>query len=238
MIDSPFAPAGADARARAQATVLRLDLPANAGLTPALAGLAARTCDRAEDLRGDAVLVLGLNGSVPAADEPRRAADTALITQWEHILHRIERLPALVVAIADGACDGVRAAALLVADYRIAGRGFRLSLADGCPETLMGMAGFRLQCQLGAAQARRILLWQMELGARKALELGLLDEICTDEKAALAMLLERHASLDPVDRSEFAVRRRLLLQDAATDFEDALGSHLAACDRSIRLRHS
>jgi isomerase DpgB len=36
--------------------------------------------------------------------------------------------------------------------------------------------------------------------------------------------------------SELAVRRRLLLEAPSATFEDALGAHLAACDRLMR-RH-
>jgi isomerase DpgB len=33
---------------------------------------------------------------------------------------------------------------------------------------------------------------------------------------------------------ELAIRRQLLLDAGHTRFEDALGSHLAACDRALR----
>jgi len=37
-----------------------------------------------------------------------------------------------------------------------------------------------------------------------------------------------------VDGRELSIRRRLLLEAASTSFEDALGAHLAACDRALR----
>ena len=33
---------------------------------------------------------------------------------------------------------------------------------------------------------------------------------------------------------ELAIRRRLLLDATTTSYEDALGAHLAACDRAVR----
>jgi isomerase DpgB len=34
--------------------------------------------------------------------------------------------------------------------------------------------------------------------------------------------------------AELAIRRQLVLEAPATTFEDALGTHLAACDRALR----
>jgi isomerase DpgB len=34
--------------------------------------------------------------------------------------------------------------------------------------------------------------------------------------------------------AELAIRRQLVLEAATTTFEDALGMHLAACDRALR----
>jgi isomerase DpgB len=34
--------------------------------------------------------------------------------------------------------------------------------------------------------------------------------------------------------AELAIRRQLMLEAMTTTFEDALGTHLAACDRALR----
>ena len=40
--------------------------------------------------------------------------------------------------------------------------------------------------------------------------------------------------LGRVAGAEHAIRRQLLLEAATTSYEDALGAHLAACDRELR----
>ena len=63
------------------------------------------------------------------------------------------------------------------------------------------------------------------------MELGLLDATESDLDTALGQFvgdLSRHP------RAELAIRRRLLLEAPSTSYEEALGTHLAACDRTLR----
>lgn len=120
---------------------------------------------------------------------------------------------------------------LLVADVRIATTDLRIALPRNDGRCWPGMALHRLVNQLGAGWSRRIVLGGVELTAERAVAIGLIDEV-TDEPQAV--LDEALAALRTVSGPELAVRRRLLLEAPDTTFEDALGTHLAACDRELR----
>jgi isomerase DpgB len=44
--------------------------------------------------------------------------------------------------------------------------------------------------------------------------------------------ISHRLAYSPLD--DFAVRRRLMQDSISTNFDDALGTHLAACDRALR----
>ncbi|MEU1166732.1 enoyl-CoA-hydratase DpgB [Streptomyces sp. NPDC005921] len=188
----------------------------------------AALCDRVED-GGAAVTVLRVTGA-PDPDWTD-GLDTALVTKWERTLRRFERLPAVTVAVAAGDTGGTALDAFLTADLRLAAPGTRLVLPSDGEATWPGMAVFRLVRLLGAGRARRAVLFGDPIDAEQAIALGLADDLTDDPDTALADLLLRHAGHGG---TELAVRRQLLLDAATTPFEDALGSHLAACDRALR----
>ncbi|MER7186514.1 enoyl-CoA-hydratase DpgB [Streptomyces hyaluromycini] len=188
----------------------------------------AALCDRVED-GGPAVAVLRVSGA-PGADWTD-GLDTAQVTKWERTLRRFERLPAVTVAVAAGDTGGTALDAFLTADLRLAAPGARLVLPSDGEATWPGMALFRLVRLLGAGRARRAVLFGDPIGAEQALALGLADDLTDDPEAGLAALTARYGE---AGGSELAVRRQLLLDAATTPFEDALGSHLAACDRALR----
>ncbi|MEU9246412.1 enoyl-CoA-hydratase DpgB [Streptomyces shenzhenensis] len=190
----------------------------------------AALCDRVED-GGPAVAVLRVTGA-PAADWTD-GLDTALVTKWERTLRRFERLPAVTVAVAAGDTGGTALDAFLTADLRLAAPGTRLVLPSDGEATWPGMAVLRLVRLLGAGRARRAVLFGDPIDAEQALALGLADTLTAAPEATLAALTTRYAAHAG---TELAVRRQLLLDAATTPFEDALGSHLAACDRALR-RH-
>jgi isomerase DpgB len=82
------------------------------------------------------------------------------------------------------------------------------------------------------APVRRLALFGVEIGAARAAGLGLVDEVGDD---VVALAREALEILGGVPGRELAIRRRLLLDATTTSYEDALGSHLAACDRAVRL---
>ncbi|WP_244362795.1 enoyl-CoA-hydratase DpgB [Streptomyces aquilus] len=184
-------------------------------------------CDEVED-RGGAVVL-----RVTGAPAPGWTAglDVALVTKWERVLRRLERLPAVTVAVATGDSGGTALDAFLTADIRIATRSSRLLLPFEGEATWPGMAVFRLARLAGAARARRAVLFGQPIQAPEALMLGIADELTETPDTAAATAVQR---LEGLSGKEIALRRQLLFDAATISFEDALGPHLAACDRALR----
>lgn len=187
-------------------------------------------CDLVEDKQGNAVLVLWL-ASVPENTGWPGEVGIEEVTRWERALRRIERLGAATIAVAEGDCRGPASEALLVTDLRIVTYGFRLVLPAIDGLLWPGMAIYRLANHLGAARARQLMLSGFEISSARAWELGLVDEITGDETEAARRAM---TVLGRVSGRELAIRRRLVLEAPSTSFEDALGAHLAACDRALR----
>jgi isomerase DpgB len=190
----------------------------------------AAVCGRAED--GDsprpvAVIVSG----VP---EPGWAGglSVALVNRWERGLRRLERLPAVTIAAAEGDCGGPALDALLATDYRIMQARARLIVPVLAGAPWPGMALYRLARQAScAAQARRAILFGTPIAAVTAKTIGVVDEVADDMTASLGQALAAAAA---VRGPEVAITRQLVMEAPATTFEDALGTHLAACDRALR----
>ena len=199
--------------------------PVSAGLVAALGSL----CDSAEDRKGGAVVAVRVTGA-PARPQAGHLT-VALVSKWERALRRLERLGVATVAVADGDCGGAALDVLLATDYRIATRSVRLVFPVEAGAAWPGMALYRLAQQAGIAAARRAVLFGAPVGAADALAAHLVDELTGDAAGALAAAIEMaRACSGP----EVAIRRQLLLGAPSTSFEDALGLHLAACDRTLR----
>jgi isomerase DpgB len=192
-------------------------------------------CKRAESgsasgPEGENCLILRVSG-VPG---PRWSDDlsVALVSKWERELRRLERLPVATIAVADDDCGGPALDALLVADYRIMPAGTRLVIPVVAGVTWPGMALYRLARQAArSALARRALLFGTPIGATEAQAIGIIDDVAANAALALeeAVVVARAAP-----GAELAIRRQLMLEAMITTFEDALGAHLAACDRALR----
>lgn len=197
-------------------------------LSPGLVAAIGAACDGAED-SGDGTVILEVSG-VPAGP-PDDDGTIALVSKWERVLRRLERLPAATIAVASGDCGGLALEALLATDYRIATPSARLLIPERGQATWPGMLLYRLARQAGAAAVRRAVLFGVPIAAADAVAMHLIDELASDTQGALAAAAELAAA---VPGAELAIRRQLM-QDALTvSFEDALGAHLAACDRVLR----
>jgi isomerase DpgB len=198
-------------------------------LTDTVAAVAA-ACDAAEDLEGRARVVVRVSG-VPRGPLPG-GLTVSLVSKWERALRRLERLPAATIAVADGDCGGPALDVLLATDYRIATGSVRLVVPVEGGGTWPGMALYRLAGHgANAAPIRRAVLYGTPVDAAEALTLQLVDELTDDVPKALRIAAER---ADAVSGTELAIRRQLLHDAASTSFEEALGVHLAACDRALR----
>ena len=192
-----------------------------------------RVCDQLED-SGAPVLVLRIRGGSSPA-HPLAEPDMHLFTQWERAVRRVERAQAVTVAAAEGLCGWLQTGILLATDYRIARIDLRVALHDGTGHVVPGMGLYRVATQIGVARSRRLALLGEIMSADEALALGLIDEIAEELDAPLAAIIRKVSHLNAGD---LAVRRRLLLEAPNRSFEDALGTHLAARDRSMRLRET
>jgi isomerase DpgB len=209
-------------------TPLTLALDGAEPLTAATVKAVTALCDRAEDA-ADGIVTVRVTGAPGLAWTS--GLDVMLVTKWERALRRLERLPLATVAVALGDCGGTALDAFLAADVRVALPDTRLLVPRDTTATWPGMAGYRLVQLAGAARTRKAVLFGHPIAAAEALALGIVDEIAEDPAAALAAAAELTGGLSG---HEVAIRRQLLFDATTTSFEDALGAHLAACDRALR----
>jgi isomerase DpgB len=187
------------------------------------------TCDRAESRGDTGILTVSVTGAPEG--EWTDGLDVMLVSKWERALRRLERLPMAIVAVAGGDCGGTALDAFLAADVRAATHGTRLLVGLHEAGTWPGMAGYRLVQLAGTARIRKAVLFGLPIEGPEALRLGLVDEFVHDPAAAVAAAAGLTSGLSG---KELAIRRQLLFDAATTPFEDALGPHLAACDRALR----
>ena len=185
--------------------------------------------DRIEDAPAETVPVLDVTG-VP---EPGRTVlpGIALVNKWERVLRRLERLSRPTVAVVHGDCGGVAVEALLATDLRVAATGTRLHLPAGPQGVWPGMGLYRLANQVGFARVRRSILFGSTICVTEAAARNIIDEVADDVAAATATAV---AMLETAVGQDVAVCRQLMLDATTTTFEEALGRHLAACDRLLR----
>jgi isomerase DpgB len=223
----------------ADVTDVHLEVSGGEPLSASLVARVDEACTRIEDAGAKGLtLVVHIRGVDPADRAEPWPHETAihLVTRWERALHRLERLPAVVVAVVDeGVTRGPAFDLLLATDYRVAAAEARLELAESAGGAWPGLALYRLTNQLGASAARRLLVRHEALSAARATEVGVIDEVAAGGDDAVARVREVLHTLNGLRGKEFAVRRQLILEAGSTTFDDALGPHLAACDRSLRL---
>ncbi|NES30227.1 enoyl-CoA hydratase/isomerase family protein [Micromonospora terminaliae] len=207
--------------------VLRID--GSKPLTTESVAAVEAACSAAESDTSTTMLAVQVTGT-PGKDWTY-GLEVALVSKWERALRRLERLGVTTVAVASGDCGGLALDVLLATDYRIATPDVRLSLHVDGDATWPGMAVFRLAQQSGGNRLRRAILFGAPLDAQDSLDLGLVDEVTDDLATALTATAEMVGGLSG---RELAIRRQLMFDATTTSFEDALGRHLAACDRALR----
>lgn len=185
-------------------------------------------CDEAEDRQ--AVLSIILSDCVFDMSHEADSIRIQAINRWEQAVRRIERLPTIVIAQASGTISGPAVDLLLSTDYRIATSNFQFAIPTHQGQVWPGMLIHRLVHQIGMTNCRRLLFNINELNASYAFDIGLIDEI-SDNNKMIDMVAKRYCRMA---NKEFAVRRQLMREAQTTTFEDALGAHLAACDRELR----
>ncbi|UBU14943.1 enoyl-CoA-hydratase DpgB [Nonomuraea gerenzanensis] len=204
---------------------LELSLDGTQALTASVEELNG-LCDRAEDHRAPGPVIVHVTG-VPRLGWSK-GLTVGLVSKWERVVRRFERLGRLTVAVASGDCAGPSLDLLLAADVRIAAPATRLLPSWAGGAAWPGMAVYRLTQQAGTGGIRRAVLLGAPIDADRALALNLIDEVSADPAASLAGLAGAG------DGAELAIRRQLMFEASSTTFEDALGAHLAAVDRALR----
>ncbi|MBM7169923.1 enoyl-CoA hydratase/isomerase family protein [Streptomyces sp. G44] len=214
-----------------------LELDGSEPLSATAVKAVADLCDRVEDTGGcgsgprpgPGIAAVRVTGA-PAGDGTD-GLDVMLVTKWERAVRRLERLPAVTVAVARGDCGGTALDAFPAGEVGVGAGDTRLVVPRDATATWPGMAAYRLAHLAGAARVRKAVLFGRPIEAAEALALGIADELTDDPAAAVSGAA---ALADGLSGKELAIRRQLLFDAATTTFEDALGAHLAACDRALR----
>lgn len=203
---------------------------------PELTAAVNAVCEEAEEQRERTVVVLRFAPSPPGAREWPGDVSIHEVNRWERAVRRLERLDNVTIAVAQGTCGGPVLDLLLAAAFRIGTPDLKLVLPVNDGHFWPGMTLYRLVQHIGPARARRIVLWDSDIPLPDAIELGIVDEVSNDVTEAVRNAAVLRGRL--VDR-EAGIRRRLLAEAASAEYQDALGAHLAACDRELRrLRNS
>ncbi|MEO6082229.1 MAG: enoyl-CoA-hydratase DpgB [Umezawaea sp.] len=208
---------------------LYLEITGTGPLTPELVAEVEALSDRAEDARAGAIAVIKATGS--AGRMWPGDVGIHLVNKWERALRRLERVGVATVGVVTGECGGPAAEVLLSTDYRIATPDLMLSLPALGGQLWPGMVLHRLGNQVGVAGVRHLALFGSAISAADAVRLSLVDDVVDDVANGLTVA---QGLLGDSAGTEFAIRRRLLLDAPTTSFEEALGTHLAACDRALR----
>ncbi|WAP60627.1 enoyl-CoA-hydratase DpgB [Streptomyces sp. S465] len=203
---------------------------------PELTAAVNAVCEEAEEQREPTVVVLRFAPAPPVARAWPGAVSIHEVNRWERAVRRLERLDHLTIAVAQGMCGGPFLDLLLAAAFRIGTPDLKLVLPVNDGHFWPGMALYRLVQHIGPARARRIVLWGSDIPLPDAIDLGIVDEVGDDVTEAVRNAAVLCGRL--FDR-EAGIRRRLLEEAASAEYQDALGAHLAACDRELRrLRNS
>jgi isomerase DpgB len=212
-------------------------------ITSKLIAQLTQACDHAE-AAGTGRMIVSVSGT-PGESWPHDLTVTQ-VNRWERAVRRMERLPAATVAVADGACGGPALDVYLAADIRIATASASLAVTVRAGATWPGMAVFRLIRQsANAAAARRAALFGEPISAADAAALHLADVVTDNLSTALAAArgaIGAPGTFVPADGfpasafagPEIAIRRQLIADALNVPYEEAVGVHLAACDRELR----
>ncbi|WP_267244921.1 enoyl-CoA-hydratase DpgB [Streptomyces sp. PR69] len=188
-------------------------------------------CDGVEGRQDRTVVVLLLDPEPRDSREWPVGVSVSDVNRWERAVRRLEKLSAMNIAVVRGACGGPALDLLLAADFRVGTPDMLLMPPVNDGHFWPGMSLYRLVQHLGVARARQLVLWGDDISAEKASALGLVDQLSDDVDTAVhtaTVLMGR------ISDRELAIRRQLLNEAVTTGYDEALGVHLAACDRELR----
>ncbi len=152
------------------------------------------------------------------------------VNGWERALRLIERSPATTVALFGKRVGGCALEVGLACDFRVTTPGSQVIWRnDGAvwPSTAL----FRLVQLIGPAQTIRLTVVGEPVNADAALVSGLIDVVTDDPEAEVETLRAAVAGVE-----DLRVVRQLIAEATHTSYDEALGAHLAACERYLRRR--
>lgn len=147
--------------------------------------------------------------------------------RWEKILLRINRLPAITIAIVNGTCMRFSLQLALVCDFRIATIGAVFVSSEIQEGYLPGMGVFLLAKYVGIGVARRILFTGMPVKLTQAKRFGLVDQSCSVDNVDNT-ISEFVKKFDTVNVRAITLSRRLLTESFCKTYEESIGNFLAA----------
>ncbi|QPQ89130.1 hypothetical protein I6H08_38210 (plasmid) [Burkholderia gladioli] len=189
--------------------------------------------DKSEDSGSDRILVFHVVGNnTDSSSDPPGEFDVALVSKWERTLRRIERASTTTIVFAEGRCCIVGLELIMTADYRIVSSDLLIQLTFPGTALWPGMVLYRIVQQLGYSAARRLSL-STSVSSRRCIELGVADLVASNDPADVNGI---NTLLKGVPRrSDLAFARRLMQEGITATYEQALGAHLAACDRLLKM---
>lgn len=147
--------------------------------------------------------------------------------RFGRLLQAVEAAPQAVIAVAEGAVMGGGVGLVCAADIALALPSARVRL----PETGLGITPAQIMPfvarRVGASHARRLAVTGGELGATRALEIGLVHELVADEPALEAALRTLTAQVVRCAPGALARTKRLVLEVSGAGL-DALLDRAAA----------
>jgi len=163
-----------------------------------------------------------------ADSSPQGSATTREVTRWERGLRSLERSSVTSIAVLGPTVHGPLLELALACDVRIACPRTRIVFRDGS-DVWPSAALYRLVHLVGAGAARRAVLIDGSSDAAQALAVGLVDRIAADQWSVVESI-----AADVGNIADLRVVRQLLGEAPSTSYEEAIGAHLAACDRFLR----
>lgn len=154
------------------------------------------------------------------------------LQKWEKMCRRLERLNKFTIAAVEGECIGGGFQLVLLCDTRIAEKRARFCFNEVKLGFLPGMATFRLPKYIGLGRAKNLILSGSAIRADKALDWGLLDQVC-EQTIFAETLKETIDGLLPFHPVALEMGRRLLNECYANSYENFIGHFLAAQNRAI-----
>jgi isomerase DpgB len=216
---------------------LAISIDADAEIGDSLRETITRVCHELEREPAGRVLVLRITGGPRERTASAYPPDASVhdVARWEKTLRRIECLPVSVLCVLEGDCTGLGSELALVCDVRIATAQAQIGLVPLEHGGIPGMAAVRLARELGTACARRFILLGANVTAEEAHAIGLIDLVSDDPERELREVLHR-ATVG--DARQWAIWRRVLIDESAKEFDDVLGIALAASDHALRSRRA